>query len=153
MKFHKMPITRMPNIDAPVVSVVITQFGASPAELESQVTKKVEDAVAGVEGAHHINSEITDGISTTGILFRLETNTDRAINDVKDAITRIRADLPPTINEPLVQRYEIAGLPILTYAAIAPSKTPEQISWFVEDVVIRQLQGIRGVARVERIGA
>jgi multidrug efflux pump subunit AcrB len=151
--FFKLPITRMPNIDVPVISVVITQFGAAPAELESQVTKKVEDAVAGVEGTHHIESSIADGISTTTIIFRLETNTDRAINDVKDSITRIRTDLPRTIDEPFVQRVDIAGLPILTYAAIAPGKTPEQLSWFVEDVVIRALQGIRGVARVERIGS
>ena len=145
LAFSKMPITRMPNIDVPVIAVIITQFGALPAELESQVTKKIEDAVAGVEGVHHIDSQITDGLANTTITFRLETDTDRAINDVKDAITRIRRDLPGTIDEPMVQRYEIAGLPILTYAAIAPGKTPEQLSWFVEDVVIRALQGTRGV--------
>jgi len=150
--FTKMPITRNPNIDAPVVSVVITQFGASPAELESQVTKKVEDAVASIEGVHHIDSTILDGVTTTTIQFRLEVDTTRALNDVKDAITRIRADLPQTINEPYVQRFEIAPLPILTYGAIAPGKTPEQLSWFVEDVVVRALQGIPGVGRVERIG-
>jgi multidrug efflux pump subunit AcrB len=150
--FTKMPITRMPNIDVPVVSVVITQFGASPAELETQVTKKVEDAVASIDGMHHIDSQIVDGIATTTITFRLEVDTTRALNDVKDAITRIRADLPRTIDEPYVQRYEIAPLPILTYAAIAPGKTPEQLSWFVEDIVIRALQGIPGVGRVERMG-
>ena len=115
--------------------------------------RAVEDAVSGVAGAHHINSVITDGISNTTILFRLETDTDRALNDVKDAVTSIRANLPRGIDEPMIQRVDIAGLPILTYAAIAPGKTPEQLSWFVEDVVIRALQGVRGVARVERIGS
>jgi multidrug efflux pump subunit AcrB len=151
--FNKMPITRWPNIDVPVIAVIITQFGASPAELETQVSKKVEDAVAGVEGTHHINTTISDGIANTTIIFRLETDTDRALNDVKDAITRVRGDLPRTIDEPMVQRVDIVGLPILTYAAIAPGKTPEQLSWFVEDVVIRKLQGIRGVASVDRIGS
>ena len=88
---------------------------------------------------------ITDGISSTTITFRLETDTDRALNDVKDAVTRIRANLPRGIDEPMIQRVDIAGLPILTYAAIAPGKTPEQLSWFVDDVVIRALQGVRGV--------
>ena len=69
------------------------------------------------------------------IIFRLGTDTDRALNDVKDAVTRIRGDLPRSINEPMVQRIDITGLPILTYAAIAPGKTPEQLSLFVEDVV------------------
>ena len=152
ISFQKLPITLMPNVDAPVISVTIAQFGASPAELESKVTKAIEDAVASVAGAHHISSQITDGISNTTIQFRLETNTDRAINDVKDAVTRARAYLPRGIDEPLVQRVDIAGLPILTYAAIAPGKTPEQLSWFVEDVVVRKLQGLRGVGSIDRIG-
>jgi multidrug efflux pump subunit AcrB len=153
ISFNKLPVTRMPNVDVPVVSVTVTQFGAAPAELESRVTKAVEDAVSGVAGAHHINSVITDGISSTTITFRLETDTDRALNDVKDAVTSIRANLPRGIDEPMIQRVDIAGLPILTYAAIAPGKTPEQLSWFVDDVVIRALQGVRGVARVDRIGS
>ncbi len=81
------------------------------------------------------------------------TDTDRALNDVKDAVSRVRADLPRGINEPIVQRVDITGLPILTYAAIAPGKTPEQLSSFVEDVVSRELQGIRGVGSVERLGS
>ena len=149
LSFSKLPITQLPNADIPVVSVTITQFGAAPAELETQVTKTIEDAVSGVEGVKHIISSITDGISTTTIHFRLETNTDRALNDIKDAVTRVRANLPRTIDEPMIQRVDIAGLPILTYAAISPGKTPEQLSWFVEDVVIRALQGVRGVGRVE----
>jgi multidrug efflux pump subunit AcrB len=153
ISFNKLPITRMPNVDVPLVTVIISQFGAAPGELETQVTKKVEDAVAGVAGAHHIDSTITDGISSTTITFRLGTDTDRALNDVKDAVTRIRADLPRSIDEPMIRRVDIAGLPILTYAAIAPGKTPEQLSWFVEDIVMRELQGIRGVGSVERIGS
>jgi hydrophobe/amphiphile efflux-1 (HAE1) family protein len=153
ISFSKLPITRMPNVDVPLITVTIPQFGAAPGELESQVTKKVEDAVAGVAGAHHINSTITDGISITSITFRLGTDTDRALNDVKDSVTRIRADLPRSIDEPMIRRVDIAGLPILTYAAIAPGKTPEQLSFFVEDVVIRELQGVRGVGSVERIGS
>src|SRR5260370_37941864 len=90
VSFNKMPITRWPNIDVPVIAIIITQFGASPAALESQVTKKVADAVAGVEGTHHINSVISDGIAHTTIIFPLETDTDRALNDVKDAVTRVR---------------------------------------------------------------
>src|ERR1700740_169028 len=99
-----------------------------------------------------ISSSITDGFSLTTIQFALETNTDRAINDIKDAVTRVRANLPQNVNEPLIQRVDVIGLPIVTYAAISPGKTPEQLSYFVDDVVKRELQGIRGVSQVERIG-
>ncbi len=152
LSFVKLPITRYPNVDVPLVTVLITQFGASPGGLETQVTKKVEDAVASVAGVHHVLSQIGDGVSSTTVTFRLGTDADRALNDVKDAVTRVRADLPRGIDEPLVRRIDVTGLPILTYAAIAPGKTPEQLSFFVEDVVIRELQGIRGVGGVERIG-
>jgi len=150
--FSKLPITLLPNVDTPVVSVVITQFGAAPAELESQVTKPVEDAVSGVEGVRHILSSISDGVSATTITFALDANTDRALNDVKDAVTRIRGNLSPSINEPMIQRVDVVGLNILTYAVVSPGKTPEQLSYFVDDVVRRKLQEIRGVGRVERIG-
>ncbi len=152
VSFTKLAVTRLPSADIPVISVAVSQFGAAPAELELQVTKTIEDGVSGVEGVRHISSSITDGLSLTTIQFALETNTDRALNDVKDAVTRVRANLPQNVNEPLIQRVDVIGLPIVTYAAISPGKTPEQLSYFVDDVVKRALQGVRGVAQVERIG-
>src|SRR5213595_802646 len=152
VSFTKLAVTRLPSADIPVISVAVSQFGAAPAELESQVTKTIEDGVSGVEGVRHISSSITDGLSLTTIQFALETNTDRALNDVKDAVTRVRANLPQNVNEPLIQRVDVVGLGIVTYAAISPGKTPEQLSYFVDEIVKRRLQGIRGVGRVERIG-
>src|SRR5471032_1389619 len=152
LSFTKLAVTRLPSADIPVISVAVSQFGAAPAELESQVTKTIEDGVSGVEGVRPISSSITDGLSGTTIQFALETNTDRALNDVKDAVTRVRSNLPQNVNEPLIQRVDVIGLPIVTYAAISPGKTPEQLSYFVDDVVKRALQGVRNVAQVERIG-
>jgi multidrug efflux pump subunit AcrB len=150
--FKKLPTTLLPSVDPPVVSVVVAQFGAAPTELESQVTKPIEDAVSGVEGVRHIISSVSDGISATTITFGLDVNTDRALNDVKDAVTRIRGTLPQSITEPLIRRVDAVGLGIVTYAAIAPGKTPEQLSYFVDDIVTRKLQEVRGVSAVERIG-
>ena len=152
VSFRTLPITRFPNIDIPIVSVTVTQSGAAPAELQTQVTKWVEDSVAGVKGVKHILSTISEGASITTIEFRLETDQDRAVNDVKDAISKIRINLPRTIDEPIISRVEIAGLPIMIYGASAPAMTPEDLSWFVDDVVARQIQGVKGVGGVERLG-
>ncbi len=152
ISFSNLGITRFPNVDIPIVTVEITQLGAAPVELETQVTKRVEDSVAGVTNVKHIKSSITDGSSMTTIEFQLGTNTDRAVNDVKDAVAKIRQELPRTINEPIIQRLDIEGLPIVTYAASAPSMTLEQLSWFIDDTVARKLQGVRGVAQVSRVG-
>jgi multidrug efflux pump subunit AcrB len=108
--------------------------------------------VAGIAGVKRVTSSISDGLSQTTIEFRLEVNSDRAVNDVKDSIARIKADLPRTIEEPVIQRLDIAGLPIVTYAVSAPDMNLEQLSWFVDDVAARALQGLRGVGQVQRIG-
>ncbi|RTL99961.1 efflux RND transporter permease subunit [Ancylobacter aquaticus] len=150
--FDRLPITRMPNIDVPIVSVAITQPGAAPSELESQVTKIVETSIAGVQGVKHISSTITEGSSLTVVEFQLETQVDRAVNDVRDAVTKVRTDLPQDIEEPLVQRVDVEGMAIVTYAASAPAMTPEELSWFVDDTLVRALQGVRGVAQVKREG-
>ena len=152
LSFQTLPVTRFPNIDVPIVQVRIYQSGAAPSELETQVTKKVEDAIAGVNGVKHITSSVTEGASVATVEFRLETDPDRALNDVKDAVQRIRTELPRTIEEPVTTRLEIEGLPIVTYAASAPAMTPEELSWFVDDTMIRLLQGVKGVSEVKRIG-
>ncbi|HEX2524755.1 MAG TPA: efflux RND transporter permease subunit [Geminicoccus sp.] len=150
--FQNLSITRFPNIDVPVVSVTITQSGAAPSELESQVTKRVEDAVANLTGVKHVTSTITDGSSVTAIEFRLEVDPDRALNDTKDAVAKIRQDLPRGIDEPITQSIDVAGQAILTYAAVAPAMTLEQLSWYSDDTTRKLLQGLPGVGKVERLG-
>ena len=150
--FNSLPVTRFPNIDLPVIQARIYQSGAAPSELETQITKRVEDAVAGVTGVKHITSSVTEGSSITTVEFELEVDPDRALNDVKDAVQRIRTDLPRTIEEPVVTRIEIEGLPVVTYSARAPSMTPEELSWFVDDTLVRLMQGVKGVSEVRRMG-
>ena len=152
MSFSKLPITRFPNIDIPLVSVTVTDPGVAPSELETQITKRVEDAVANISGVKNVISTLTEGNSQTVVEFRLEVETQTAVNDVKDAIERIRSDLPATADEPIVSRIDVEGQAILTYAVAAPAMTIEELSWFVDDTVIRKLQGLKGVARVDRYG-
>ncbi|MFT4131377.1 efflux RND transporter permease subunit [Labrys sp. (in: a-proteobacteria)] len=152
VSFQNLPITKFPNIDIPVITVTVTQVGAAPSELETQVTRKIEDAVTSVAGVKHVQSTITDSTSTVAIEFWLGTNTDRVLNDVKDAVTKIRTELPRDIEEPVVARLEIESQSIMTYSATAPGMTLEQLSWHVDNVVKRDLQSLRGVGRVDRIG-
>ncbi|MGE0500282.1 MAG: efflux RND transporter permease subunit [Rhizobiaceae bacterium] len=152
MAFANLPVTRFPNIDFPLVAVTVTDPGVAPSELETQVTKRVEDAVANISGVKNVVSNITEGNSQTLVEFRLETDTQTAVSDVKDAVERIRSDLPATANAPIVNRVDVEGQAILTYAVSAQAMTIEELSWFVDDVVVRKLQGLKGVARVDRYG-
>ncbi|MCZ4091815.1 efflux RND transporter permease subunit [Sinorhizobium psoraleae] len=150
--FNSLPITRFPNIDVPIVQISVTQSGAAPAELETQVTKEIEDAVAGVSGVDHIQSTITDGSSTTAVIFRMEVPTTQAVQDVKDAIDRIRSDLPTSIEEPIVSKVDVEGQAIQTFAVSSPGMTLEELSWFVDDTIKRAIQGKSGIGRVDRYG-
>lgn len=152
VSLQTLPITQMPNIDIPIVTITVAQTGAAPSELETQVTKNVENAAAGVVGVKHITSSISDGVSVTTVEFQLETPADRAVNDVRNAMANIRSELPKSIEEPSIQRVEVEGMAIVTYAASIPSQTAEQVSWFVDDVIAGALQGVRGVAQVKRAG-
>ncbi len=150
--YVSLPITRFPNIDVPIVSISVAEAGAAPAELETQVTRVVEDAVAGITGVKNIRSTISDGISNTGIEFRMEVPTDKAVQDVKDAIDRIRGDLPADVETPVVTKIDVEGQAIMTFAVTAPNLTIEELSWFVDDVVKRALQGQSGIGRIDRYG-
>jgi hydrophobic/amphiphilic exporter-1 (mainly G- bacteria), HAE1 family len=152
VSFSGMSVTKFPNIDVPVIAVTVTQSGAAPSELRSQVTKKIEDAVASITGVKTTSSTVSDGASTTAIEFRLETNTDRALNDVKDEIAKIRADLPRSIDEPIISRIDVEGGAIIIYTLQAKNMTLEELSWFADDTVKRDLQSLKGVGRVERYG-
>lgn len=150
--FNALPITRFPNIDVPVIAVTVTQAGTAPAEMETQVTKIVEDAVAGITGVKNITSTVVDGQSTTGIEFRIEVPTDKALQDVKDAVDRVRGKLPAAVDTPKVTKIDVEGNAIMTFAVSAPDMTIEEVSWFVDDVIVRGLQGRPGVGRIDRFG-
>ncbi|WP_225026185.1 efflux RND transporter permease subunit [Xinfangfangia pollutisoli] len=150
--FNTLPITRFPNIDVPIVSIAVAQPGAAPAEIETQITKEIEDAVAGVTGVKNVTSSISDGLSTTAVEFYMEIPTDKAVQDVKDAIDRIRGDLPGDIEAPIVARVDVEGGSILTYSVSSPDMTLEELSWFVDDTLKRALQGRPGIGRVDRYG-
>src|SRR5258708_10922038 len=144
-----LPITQMPNIDIPIVTITVTQTGAAPSELETQVTKNVENAAAGVVGVKHITSSISDGVSVTTVEFQLETPADRAVNDVRNAMANIRSELPQSIEEPSIQRVDVEGMAIVTYAASIPSQTAEQVSWFVDHVIPAALQAVPAAPQIK----
>ncbi len=150
--FTTLGIDTNPNIDVPTVSVTVTQAGAGPAELESQVTKKIEDSVAALGNIDNMISTVNDGVSTTVINFLLGTNTDRATNDVRNAVAQVRQNLPQDINEPIVKRLEFAGGPIMTYAVTSAQQTVAEISNLVDQKISRSLLAVKGVAQIKRIG-
>lgn len=152
MSFFQLGIDDTPNIDIPAVSVTVTQPGAGPNELENQVTKKVEDAIAGLGNIDQLTSTVSDGVSNTTVSFVLGTDSDRATNDVRNAIAQIRQSLPQDINDPVVQRLRFAGGAIMTYAVTSEKRSIEELSDLVDRVISRALLNVPGVAQIQRQG-
>ncbi len=150
--YPTLGIDENPNIDVPTVLVTVTQLGADPAELESQVTKKVEDSVAGLGNIDQINSTINDGASVTAVTFTLGTDSDRATNDVRNAVAQVRQDLPQDINDPIVERLDFSGGPITTYSVFSEQRSVAELSNLVDQTISRAILAVPGVAKVDRIG-
>jgi HAE1 family hydrophobic/amphiphilic exporter-1 len=150
--YFKLPIKNFPNVQFPGVAVTVTRSGAAPAEMESQITRIIENSLAGLPNVQSIASTITQGSSTTVVQFYLGTDLQKALDDVRTRTDQARAQLPRDIDPPLVQRLEMDDQPIMTYAVAAPGMSTQELSWFIEDTLARTLQAVPGVAQVSRVG-
>ena len=153
VSFVTMDINDMPEIDFPVAAVVVNQPGAAPTEMETQVTQRVEAAVRSLNGVDEITSVVSEGQSRTSVQFTVGTPIDRGVNDVRDAVSNIRGDLPQGILQPQVSRIDIGGNGALAYYSVeAVDMTLEELSWFVDNNIAKKLLGVPGVAQVRRGG-
>ncbi|MDR6531861.1 HAE1 family hydrophobic/amphiphilic exporter-1 [Caulobacter rhizosphaerae] len=147
-----LPIKQFPNVEFPAVTVTVTQSGAAPGEMETQVTRPIEDAVASISNVKTIRSSVVQGASTTTIEFNLGEDLQKVTDEVRSKVDQTRSLLPREVDEPIVQRLEITSAPIITYAVSAPNMSATELSWFIDDSVTRALQGEKGVAQVARVG-
>ncbi len=153
VSFSRLTITQNPEITFPAVIVTIAQPGAAPTELENQVTRRVEAAVRSLEGVDELRSTVSEGASTTVILFTINTPVDRAVTDVRDAVAQIRGQLPDGIIEPQVSRIQVDNSSIADFSIEATDMTMVELSWYVQNVVSRRLLGIEGMQSVNVNGA
>jgi len=152
LSFSRMSVQNDPDIEFPVVIVAISQPGAAPSEIYTQITEKVESAVSSVEGVDVITSEATEGSSVSNVQFEIGQDINVAVNEVKAAVDQIRGDLPDGILEPRVFKVATSSNDIVNFAVTADDMTMEQLSWFTDDVVTKRLLAVPGVAAASRRG-
>ena len=150
--FQGMKIQQFMDIDLPTVTVTASLPGAAPAQMETEVARKIENSVATLQGIKHIYTKVQDGTAIVTVEFRLEKPTQEAVDDVRDAVSRIRADLPGDLKDPVVSKVNLSGAPILTYTVASPRMDDEALSWFVDNTVSKALLSARGVGAVTRVG-
>ncbi|MEL7051589.1 MAG: efflux RND transporter permease subunit [Cyanobacteria bacterium J06588_5] len=150
--FGQLGIDANPNIDVPAVVVEVRQTGAGPEEMETQITKKVEDAVAGLGNIEELTSTVSDGSSRTVISFELGVDTAEVTNDVRDAVTRIRQDLPLDAQDPVIRKLDFFGGPTVIYTVGSDQRSVEELSDLVDRTISRRLLSVSGVSQIDRVG-
>jgi multidrug efflux pump subunit AcrB len=153
VSFSRMDVNNNPDIDFPIVWISISQPGAAPSELETQITQQVESAVRSLQGIDEINSTVTEGNSQTVVQLAIGTPIDRAVEDVRSAVQQVRGNLPDGILEPQIGRVDSASdNDIASFTAVAPDMTVEQLSWYIDNTVAKSLLSIEGMSAVNRNG-
>jgi multidrug efflux pump subunit AcrB len=150
--WRQLPISSLPDIALPEVRVTVNLAGATPSQLETDVTRRVEDAVASIPGIDSIRSQINEGLSVTRIEFELGSDLNDALDQVRDAVSRVRTELPSDIDEPQVARINLNGPTLLAYVVEYPRLSVDELSWFVDDTITKTLFGVTGVGGVTRNG-
>ena len=150
--FIRLPINLNPDISFPLVMVSVSQPGAAPTAIETQVMQKIDGAVASVGNVREITSRAIEGQSLTFVEFQIGTPGDRAVNDVRDAVAKVRSELPDGIEEPVVQREDAEGGAIAYFAVSTTDMTAQELSWFVDNTITKRLLAVPGIAQVTRGG-
>jgi multidrug efflux pump subunit AcrB len=150
--FRNLPVQNTPDVDLPTVNVGLIEPGAAPAQLETEVARRVEDSLATLSGLKHIRTAITDGQVSIKVQFVLEKPLAEALIETKDAVDRVRSDLPADLLQPTVSAVTIGQEAVLVYAIGSTRMDEEALAWFIDDKVAKAILGVPGVGRFERIG-
>ena len=150
--FRQLPIANLPDMDLPRVTISLSQPGAAPTQLETEVARKVENSLATLSGLKHIRTSITDGLVQITVEFVLGTKPTDAVIETKDAVDRVRSDLPSDLLQPTVSAVRAGTGPLLVYAVAASAMDEEALSWFVDDTLNKAVMNVPGIGRFERIG-
>jgi hydrophobic/amphiphilic exporter-1 (mainly G- bacteria), HAE1 family len=142
-----------PDTDAPIVFVGIAYPGASPDQVEREVVSRLEDRISGISGLDILRSTSTDGFAQIIVQFSFGKPVDQATQDVRDAISAVRAQLPTEIIEPIIQRFDPSSLPIVSLALTSLTLTPAQLTQIADQTIAGDLRAIPGVAQVNVVGA
>jgi multidrug efflux pump subunit AcrB len=150
--YGSMKVQNFPDLDLPTITVTASLPGAAPAQLETDVARKLENAIAPLQGLKHITTKVQDGVVTLTNEFRLEKPVQEALDEVRSAVQGARADLPSDLRDPVVQKLNLAGTPVLAYTIRSSRLDDEALSWKVDNEITRKLLSLRGVGAVNRVG-
>ncbi|OWV78591.1 RND transporter [Rhizobium sp. N122] len=152
LAFKQLPIQNFPDMDLPTINVTATLEGAAPTQLETEVARKIEDGLAALSYLDHITTTITDGTVSIKVSFKLEKDSETALNEVRNAVDGVKGDLPAQMETPVVSKVTVQSSALVTYAVRSTALNETELSWFVDNDLTKALLSVPGVGQVNRIG-
>lgn len=150
--FHTMNIQNQPDVEFPMVTIAASLQGATPGQLENDVARKIENALVNIQGMRHINTVLADGSVSMAVEFQLDKPLQDALDEVRSAVSGVRADLPADVPDPVVDKVDLASAPVLAYALESDRLDEQELSWFVDHALSNRLLAIKGVGKITRVG-
>lgn len=150
--YQRLPIEQLPNIDLPVVAVVVSYPGASPEAVENDIVKPIEEAVNTISGLDTIQSTSRAGQAMVIILFDMSVNSQTAAQDVRDRLATVEAGFPTNAGDAQVLRFDPAELPVISLAVSSDSLSPRDLTALTKKVIVARLSNISGVGRATIVG-
>src|SRR6266496_2751002 len=150
--FKDIGIDQFPNVELPIITVTTTLRGASPEEMETSVTKPLEEIINTIQGIDELNSTTREGVSQIIVTFLLERNRDIAAQDVRDKVNTILSQLPPGTQTPIIDKFDLDAVPVLSLSVSAPRDLKE-ISYITEKSIKENLETVPDVGSVTMAGA
>jgi HAE1 family hydrophobic/amphiphilic exporter-1 len=148
----RLDTDEFPDLDQPIVFIGVAYPGASPDVVEREVVTRLEDKISGISGVDKLNSTSTDGFAQIVVQFVFSKDVNQATQDVRDAISAVRSQLPAEIQEPLIQRFDPSSLPIVSLAITSSALSPTQLTQLADQAIGGELRSIPGVAQVNVVG-
>ncbi len=152
LAFNSMKVQQFPDLELPNITISASLPGAAPAQLETEVARKLENAIASIQGLKNIYTKVQDGGVSVTAEFRLEKPTQEALDEVRSAVQGVRSELPSDVRDPVVNKVNLSGAPIMALTIRSDKMDDEALSWFVDNTVSRRLLGVKGVGSVARVG-
>ncbi|WP_296508840.1 efflux RND transporter permease subunit [Rhodoferax sp.] len=152
LAFNSMKVQQFPDLELPNITISASLPGAAPAQLETEVARKLENAIASIQGLKNIYTKVQDGGVSITAEFRLEKPTQEALDEVRSAVQGVRSELPSDVRDPVINKVNLSGAPILALTIRSDKMDDEALSWFVDNTISRRLLGVKGVGSVARVG-
>ncbi|MGR9425144.1 efflux RND transporter permease subunit [Rhizobium leguminosarum] len=152
LAFKHLPVQNFPDMDLPTIKITATLDGAAPAQLETEVARTIEDNLASLSYLDHVTTTITDGTVSISVSFKLEKDSETALNEVRNAVDSAQADLPAQMQTPSVTKVTVQSSALVTYAIRSTALNETELSWFIDNDLTKALLSVPGVGQVNRIG-